>query len=320
CATARRAAGPEPPHGAAARTGRRARLRRARRRRRPRARRPRTRTRAGASPAPRRRAPPSRARADRARPRSSPREGALPSPRAHPRPRRRRRLRRRRRRGGRGRTRSGACPPRPREALRARGTPEAAASPSGLEVRRRAGRSSGGTLAATAKGDQVADTTLTWLGHASFRLDTADGKRIYVDPFLHGNPKCPESEQDPDRADVIALTHGHGDHVGDTVDIAKKTGATVVAPVELAGWLQGKQGLENVLDPNKGGSVEVDGTRFTMTNAFHSSSNDDGDYTGEPCGIVVTTSDGKTIYFAGDTCVFGDMQLIGRLYSPDVAV
>jgi len=166
----------------------------------------------------------------------------------------------------------------------------------------------------------VADTTLTWLGHASFRLDTADGKRIYVDPFLNGNPKCPESEQSPGRADVIALTHGHGDHVGDTVDIAKKTGATVVAPVELAGWLQGKQGLENVLDPNKGGSVEVDGTRFTMTNAFHSSSNDDGDYTGEPCGIVVTTSDGKTIYFAGDTCVFGDMQLIGRLYSPDVAV
>src|SRR5581483_677529 len=231
------------------RTGRRARLRRARRRRRPRARRPRTRTRAGASPAPRRRAPPSRARADRARPRSSPREGALPSPRAHPRPRRRRRLRRRRRRGGRGRTRSGASLQRPRRALRARGTPEAAASPSAQRfaaapdgppwVRSRQPRE---------RSMEVADTTLTWLGHASFRLDTADGKRIYVDPFLNGNPKCPESEQSPGRADVIALTHGHGDHVGDTVDIAKKTGATVVAPVELAGWLQGKQGLENVLD------------------------------------------------------------------------
>jgi L-ascorbate metabolism protein UlaG (beta-lactamase superfamily) len=166
----------------------------------------------------------------------------------------------------------------------------------------------------------VAETTLTWLGHASFRVDTAGGKRIYIDPFLNGNPKCPESEQSPDRADVIAVTHGHGDHVGDTVDIAKKTGATVVAPVELADWLQSKQGLENVRDPNKGGTTEVDGVKFTMTNAFHSSSNNDGEYMGEPCGIVVTSDDGKKIYFAGDTCVFGDMQLIGRLYSPDVAV
>ena len=166
----------------------------------------------------------------------------------------------------------------------------------------------------------MADTTLTWLGHATFRLDTASGKRIYIDPFLNGNPKCPESEQNPDRADIIALTHGHGDHVGDTVAIAKKTGATVVAPVELAGWLQSKQGLDNVRDPNKGGTEDVDGITFTLTNAFHSSSNDDGEYMGEPCGIVVTTDDGKKVYFAGDTCVFGDMQLIGRLYSPDIAV
>jgi L-ascorbate metabolism protein UlaG (beta-lactamase superfamily) len=164
----------------------------------------------------------------------------------------------------------------------------------------------------------VAEATLTWLGHASFRLDTADGKRIYVDPFLTGNPKCPESEHDPDRADIIAVTHGHGDHVGDTVALAKKTGATVVAPVELAGWL-GSQGVENTRDPNKGGTEEVDGVTFTLTHAFHSSSNEDGQYMGEPCGIVVGV-DGKRVYFAGDTCVFGDMQLIGRLYSPDVAV
>jgi L-ascorbate metabolism protein UlaG (beta-lactamase superfamily) len=164
----------------------------------------------------------------------------------------------------------------------------------------------------------VADATLTWLGHASFRLDTTDGKRIYVDPFLKGNPKCPESEQDPDRADIIALTHGHGDHVGDTVELAKKTGATVVAPVELAGWL-GSQGVENTRDPNKGGTEEVDGVTFTLTNAFHSSSNNDGEYMGEPCGIVVGVDD-KRVYFAGDTCVFGDMQLIRRLYAPDVAV
>jgi L-ascorbate metabolism protein UlaG (beta-lactamase superfamily) len=166
----------------------------------------------------------------------------------------------------------------------------------------------------------MADASLTWLGHATFRLDSAGGKRIYVDPFLSGNPKCPEGELEPERVDIIAITHGHGDHVGDTVDLAKKFSCTVIAPVELARWLEGKQGLENVHDPNKGGTVEVNGVKFTLTNAFHSSSNDDGDYMGEACGIIVTLDNGTKVYFAGDTCVFGDMQLIGRLYSPDVAV
>jgi L-ascorbate metabolism protein UlaG (beta-lactamase superfamily) len=158
---------------------------------------------------------------------------------------------------------------------------------------------------------------LTWLGHSAFRLD-AGGKRIYIDPFLNGNPKCPESEAAPEKVDVIAVTHGHGDHVGDTVALAKHHGATVVAPVELADWL-GSQGVENLLDPNKGGTVAVEDVRFTMTNAFHSSSTNDGTYTGEPCGIVVR-AEGKSVYFAGDTCVFGDMALIGRLYKPDLAV
>ena len=81
------------------------------------------------------------------------------------------------------------------------------------------------------------ETTLTWLGHATFRFDTPAGKRVYIDPFLHGNPKCPESELEPERIDVIALTHGHGDHLGDTVDLAKKHGCTVIAPVEMADWL-----------------------------------------------------------------------------------
>src|SRR5690242_8507763 len=132
---------------------------------------------------------------------------------------------------------------------------------------------------------------LTWLGHSTFRLD-ADGKRIYIDPFLNGNPKCPEDEVTPERVDVIAITHGHGDHVGDTVELAKKHGSTVVAPVELADWLQGKQGLENVLDPNKGGAVEAEGVKVTLTNAHHSSSNNDGEYTGEPCGSVAEVENG----------------------------
>ena len=159
---------------------------------------------------------------------------------------------------------------------------------------------------------------LTWLGHGSFRLE-AEGKRIYIDPFLNGNPKCPESEQTPERVDVIAITHGHGDHYGDAVALAKKHGATIIAPVELADWL-GRQGAENVKDPNKGGTVEIDGIRFTLTHAQHSSSNNDGEYMGEPCGIVVR-AEGKSVYFAGDTNAFGDMQtVIQRLYKPDLAV
>lgn len=167
----------------------------------------------------------------------------------------------------------------------------------------------------------MADATLTWLGHASFRIDTAGGKRVYVDPFLSGNPKCPESEQTPERVDVIALTHGHGDHVGDTVQLAKKFGAEIVAVVELKTWL-GKQGapVGRIPGINKGGSQEIDGIRFTLVNAFHSSSSDEGDYLGEAAGLVIRLENGFTIYFAGDTCVFGDMQLIARLYKPDLAV
>ena len=167
----------------------------------------------------------------------------------------------------------------------------------------------------------MADASLTWLGHAAFRIDTPGGKRIYVDPFLSGNPKCPDGEKEPERIDVIAVTHGHGDHVGDTVELAKRFSPEIVAQVELKGWL-GAQGapVGDMPGSNKGGTVEAAGVMFTLTNAFHSSSSEEGDYLGEACGIVVTLEDGKKLYFAGDTCVFGDMQLIGRLYSPDVAI
>jgi L-ascorbate metabolism protein UlaG (beta-lactamase superfamily) len=167
----------------------------------------------------------------------------------------------------------------------------------------------------------MADATLTWLGHASFRLDTPGGKRVYVDPWLD-NPKCPDAEKEPDRCDAIAVTHGHGDHVGSVVDLSKKFGPVpIVANVELKGWLKGQGAqTDDVPGPNKGGTVEADGIKYTLVNAFHSSSSNDGDYLGEAAGIVVELEDGKKIYFAGDTCVFGDMQLIGRIYSPDVAV
>jgi len=164
--------------------------------------------------------------------------------------------------------------------------------------------------------------SLTWLGHASFRIESDRGKRIYVDPFLQGNPKTPADEQEPERVDIIAVTHGHGDHVGQTVALSKQfPDAEVVAQVELKGWL-GAQGA-NVGDLpgiNKGGTQEVDGIRFTLTHAYHSSSAEDGTYTGESCGLVIKLEDGKTVYFAGDTNVFGDMQLIARIYKPDLAV
>jgi L-ascorbate metabolism protein UlaG (beta-lactamase superfamily) len=161
--------------------------------------------------------------------------------------------------------------------------------------------------------------TLTWLGHASFRLDTDGGKRLYVDPWLSG-PTCPASEREPERADVIAVTHGHFDHAGDVVSLQQKLGCKVIGMVELMGWF-GKNGIaeENMIGFNKGGTVDLDGVRVTMTHAFHSSSAPDGTYTGDAAGFIVH-ADGKSIYFAGDTCVFGDMQLIGRLYAPQVAV
>jgi L-ascorbate metabolism protein UlaG (beta-lactamase superfamily) len=161
--------------------------------------------------------------------------------------------------------------------------------------------------------------TLTWLGHASFRLDTDGGKRIYVDPFPDG-PTFPEAEKSPERADAIYLTHGHGDHISGAAPFQQATGAKVLGMVELCGWLSQNGIPEDALVAfNKGGTVELDGVRFTMTNAYHSSSAPDGTYTGEPTGVVMRF-DGTSVYFAGDTCVFGDMALIGRLYAPDVAV
>jgi L-ascorbate metabolism protein UlaG (beta-lactamase superfamily) len=161
---------------------------------------------------------------------------------------------------------------------------------------------------------------LTWLGHAAFRIDTPGGKRVYVDPFLNGNPKCHESEVQPERVDLILLTHGHDDHVGDTIALYETFKPRVIAPVELRWWLE-TQGVEGAAgsDPNKGGTVDADGISVTITDANHSSSIADR-YTGEPTGLIVTLEDGYTLYFAGDTNVFGDMALIRRLYEPKLAV
>ena len=164
------------------------------------------------------------------------------------------------------------------------------------------------------------DVPVTWLGHGSFRVDSPGGKRVYLDPWL-GNPKCPDAEKEPERIDVIAITHGHNDHVGETVELSKQFSPEIVANVELKGWL-GEQGapIGEVPGPNKGGTVEAAGVKFTLVNAFHSSGAADLTYLGEAAGIVMEVENGTRLYFAGDTCVFGDMELIGRIYSPDVAI
>ena len=163
---------------------------------------------------------------------------------------------------------------------------------------------------------------IMWLGHAAFRITSSSGKVILTDPFLTDNPSTPTEEKNQKRVDIVLPSHGHGDNFADTVDIAKQTGATVVAIFEIAQYLQ-KQGLENVIGMNIGGTVDVQGIRVTMTPAWHSSSIMDGDQMlpgGTACGFAIRLEDGYTIYFSGDTGVFLDMQLIGKLLHPDLAI
>jgi L-ascorbate metabolism protein UlaG (beta-lactamase superfamily) len=162
--------------------------------------------------------------------------------------------------------------------------------------------------------------SITWLGHATFLLTTPGGTRLVFDPWLTGNPKAPAGAK-IDKADVICLTHGHSDHSGDLVAVARETGATVVAVYELANWFQGK-GLKDVIGMGIGGTVEVKGLKISMTPAVHTSSIEDGGkvhYVGLAAGFVVRMEDDRAIYFAGDTALFGDMRLIRELHAPEIA-
>jgi len=163
--------------------------------------------------------------------------------------------------------------------------------------------------------------SFTWLGHATFLFTSPSGKRILVDPWLATNPSCPESSKQVTELDLLLVTHGHDDHTADVVPIARATNAHVVAPYELAVWLQ-RKGLQNVTGMNPGGTVSVLGLSVTMVPAHHSSSVvEDGRtmYAGLATGYVVKFENDLAIYFAGDTSVFGDMRLIGELYRPAMA-
>lgn len=151
-------------------------------------------------------------------------------------------------------------------------------------------------------------TKITWLGHSTFQIETA-GKTILLDPFFTGNPSAaiPASAA---VADAIIVSHGHGDHVGDTVEIAKRTNALVIANFEIIDWI-GKQGIENVHPQHIGGAHQYDFGIVKLTIAHHGSMLPDGSNGGNPCGILLKLAEG-TIYFAADTGLFYDMTLIGE--------
>lgn len=156
-------------------------------------------------------------------------------------------------------------------------------------------------------------TSITWLGHATFSLQTR-GKTVLVDPFLADNPAASASADDIN-ADVILITHGHADHIADAVSIAKRTGALVISNFEIVTWLQGK-GIENVHPMHIGGRHNFDFGSLKLTIAHHGSALPDNSYGGNPVGFLLNTDAGN-IYFAGDTGLFYDMKLIGE---EDVAV
>jgi L-ascorbate metabolism protein UlaG (beta-lactamase superfamily) len=158
---------------------------------------------------------------------------------------------------------------------------------------------------------------VTWLGHSAFalKIGTYD---ILIDPFLTGNPLAAADPKEIP-ADFILVSHGHGDHIGDTTSIAKRTGATVVANNEIGRWFRSKHGLEKVHTLNPGGGIKLPFGRVELTIAHHSSSLPDGTYGGEPNGILIFTDEGKNIYHAGDTNAFLDMQLIGE-HGLDLAI
>ena len=170
----------------------------------------------------------------------------------------------------------------------------------------------------------VTDTRVTWYGHATFLFETPGGRRVMIDPWVQGNPACPDHLKKVENLDVMLITHGHFDHIADAVQVAKDANPkSVVCIFEIADWL-GKKGVENLVGMNKGGTVEVEGIKVTMLHADHSCGiqDDDGSiiYGGEAVGYLIELENGLKVYHSGDTAIFGDMGLYGELFAPDMAV
>ena len=164
---------------------------------------------------------------------------------------------------------------------------------------------------------------ITWLGHSTFLLTLPNGKRVLTDPWL-GNPKCPAEFSKPDalkNVDLILVSHGHSDHITDALSVSRASGAPIVCQFEVGLYLTDK-GAKDVIDMGVGGTLTAADTRITMTASSHSSSIvDDGRilYLGTAAGYILRAPDMPTIYFAGDTGIFGDMKMIGEIYKPAIA-
>jgi L-ascorbate metabolism protein UlaG (beta-lactamase superfamily) len=162
---------------------------------------------------------------------------------------------------------------------------------------------------------------ITWLGHGAFQIVLAGGETLIFDPWTEGNPAYPPGYEIT-RCDAIFVSHGHFDHIHDAVGLAKRFDPKVVGIYETCQWL-GKKGVAQCSPMNKGGSQKVGSVTVTMTHAVHSCgiTDDDGSiiYGGEAAGYVIRLEDGRAIYFAGDTNVFSDMELIAEIYKPDLA-
>jgi L-ascorbate metabolism protein UlaG (beta-lactamase superfamily) len=171
-----------------------------------------------------------------------------------------------------------------------------------------------------------AGATITWYGHACVELRTAGGRTVLIDPWF-GNPRSPRSAADVSACDLLLVTHGHDDHLGDALSIASRLRPAWPCIHEMSLWLARRLpgGSDQVIGMNKGGTVEAAGVRVTMTRADHSAGNWDGSaettlYLGEPAGFVIELEDGYRVYHAGDTEAFGDMALIRELHRPDLAL
>jgi L-ascorbate metabolism protein UlaG (beta-lactamase superfamily) len=156
---------------------------------------------------------------------------------------------------------------------------------------------------------------ITYLGHSAFYMESQKGK-IIIDPFLSGNPKAKKDPKEV-KVDYVLLTHGHGDHLGDSIDIAKSNNATIIAPNELAIYCSNKGAQVHPM--HIGGAHEFPFGKVKLTIAHHGSAAPDGTYTGNPCGFLITM-DGKTFYHPGDTGLFYDMKLIGEMNDIELAV